>query len=317
MSNLVVFKSLQSVLSIISMLSVGYFFSYKKWFDKETSKLFSKMVINISVPCFMISNLLGAYTKEKLINIASSIFIPFTSMIVCYMLGVLIARIIKLPSNRRGIFASTLSISNTLFVGLPVNTALFGDSSIPFVFIYFIANITLFWTIGAYGIANDGMKTKGRIFSVKNLKNLFSPPLCGFIIAVVLIFMEINLPIFLMDTFKYMGSMTTPLSMLYIGIIIYNIDFKEIKWDKSMTIILIGRFIFSPLLVFFLCSYLSIPELMKKVFIIQSAMPAMSITSVLAESSGADHKYAVIVTTITTIATLIFIPIYVLILSTF
>lgn len=49
---------------------------------------------------------------------------------------------------------------------------------------------------------------------------------------------------------------------------------------------------------------------MKKVFIIQSAMPAMSVTPVLAEASGGDHKYAAIVTTMTTIATLFFLPIY-------
>lgn len=309
-----ILNSLQCVLSIIFMMSMGYFFSRKGWFNDETSKLFSKIVINISVPCYMISSLLGTYTKEKLLSIISGVFIPFTSMIIVYILGVIIAKAIKLPSRRRGIFAATLSISNTLFVGLPINVALFGDSSVPFVFIYFIANITLFWTIGAFGISKDG-GLDGHIFSTENLKKLFSPPLCAFIIAVILIFIELSLPKFLMDSFKYMGNLMTPLSMLFIGITISNIDFKKIKWDKSMTLLTIGRFIVAPLLVFFLCSLLAVPVLMKKVFIIQSAMPAMSITAVLAEASGGDHEYAAVVTTMTTIATLLFIPIYIMLLS--
>lgn len=296
---------MQSVVCILLMISVGYFFSRIGWFNDGTAKLFSKIVVNIAVPGYMISNLMATYDKSKLLSLAGGVLIPYISMIICYTLGVLIAKAIKLPLNRRGIFAATISISNTLFVGLPVNVALFGDSSIPFVFIYFIANVSLFWTIGAYGISRDGGR-EGHIFSKENMKKIFSPPLCAFIIAVILIFVEASLPKFLMDTCKYMGNMLTPLSMLYIGITIYNIDFKEMKWDKSMSLIVIGRFVISPLLVFFLCSSVVMPVLMKKVFIIQSAMPAMSVTSVLAEASGADHKYAAIVTTMTTIATLLF-----------
>lgn len=187
---MVIFNSLQSVLSIILMLSMGCFFTYKGWFDNGTSKLFSKIVINIAVPCYMISSLMGTYDKEKLLRLAS------------------------------GVFASTLSISNTLFVGLPVNIALFGDSSIPFVFIYFLANITLFWTIGNFGINKDGGQSGGSIFSFENLKMLLSPPLCGFVIAIILIFMKVTLPKFIMDTFKYMGSMTTLATLLFIPIYI-------------------------------------------------------------------------------------------------
>ncbi|GFP75451.1 AEC family transporter [Clostridium fungisolvens] len=307
-------NSMQSVLCILLMISVGYFFSRIGWFNDGTAKLFSKVVVNIAVPGYMISNLISTYDRSKLICLAGGVLIPYTSMIICYVLGTLIAKAIKLPSNRRGIFAATISISNTLFVGLPVNVALFGDSSIPFVFIYFIANVSLFWTIGAYGISRDGGR-EGHIFSKENLKKMVSPPLCAFIIAVILIFVEASLPKFLKDTFKYMGNMLTPLSMLYIGITIYNIDFKEMKWDKSMSLIVIGRFVISPLLVFFLCSSVVMPVLMKKVFIIQSAMPAMSVTSVLAEAGGGDHKYAAIVTTMTTIATLLFLPIYIILLS--
>lgn len=177
------------------------------------------------------------------------------------------------------------------------------------------ANISLFWTIGVFGITRDSGKNKGHLFSVENIKRIFSPPLCGFIIAIIFIFMEINLPKFLMDSLKYMGGMTTPLSMLYIGIIIYNINLKEIKWDKSMSYILIGRFVISPLMVFLLVSSMKIPTLMEKVFIIQSAMPAMSITSVIAEANGADYEYAAVVTTMTTIVTLLVIPFYIVILS--
>lgn len=296
------------------MIGVGHFFSHIGWFKDETAKLFSKIIVNIAVPGYMISNLMGTYSKEKLMALSVWLVVPFSSILINYAFGMLLAKVIHIPSNRRGIFASTISISNTLFVGLPVNVALFGDDSIPFVLIYFIANVSLFWTIGAFGINRDG-GTKKSMFSKEMIRKLFSPPLCAFIIAVILIFMNVHLPKFLMDSFKNMGNMVTPLSMLYIGITIFGIDFKTLKWDRSMTLLVIGRFVISPLLVFGLCSFAVMPILMKKVFIIQAAMPAMSITSVLAEESGGDHQYAAVVTTMTTVLTLLFLPIYILLLS--
>lgn len=309
-----ILDSVQSIFAIISMILVGVFFSYKKWFNQETATLFSKIVVNISVPGFMISNLVTNYTKSKLIEISGGFIIPFSSMLIMYLFGFILAKWIKVPDNRRGIFAATVSISNTLFVGLPINLALYGNDSIPYVFIYFIVNVSFFWTIGAWGISRDG-GLKGKLLSMNNLKKIFNVPLISFLIAVIIIFLEIPLPKFVMDTSRYMGNLLTPLSMLYIGITIYMIDFKKLVWDKSMSFILISRFILSPLLVLYLTSIISLPSLMRNVFMIQSAMPAMTVTTVLAQEAGADYEYATVVTTLTTIFTLFVIPILIFILK--
>lgn len=309
-----ILDSVQSIFAIISMILVGVFFSYKKWFNQETATLFSKIVVNISVPGFMISNLVTNYTKSKLIEVSGGFIIPFSSMLIMYLFGFILAKWIKVPDNRRGIFAATVSISNTLFVGLPINLALYGNDSIPYVFIYFIVNVSFFWTIGAWGISRDG-GLKVKLLSMNNLKKIFNVPLISFLIAVIIIFLEIPLPKFVMDTSRYMGNLLTPLSMLYIGITIYMIDFKKLVWDKSMSFILISRFILSPLLVLYLTSIISLPSLMRNVFMIQSAMPAMTVTTVLAQEAGADYEYATVVTTLTTIFTLFVIPILIFILK--
>lgn len=309
-----IFDSLQSIFSIIAMILIGIFFSYKKWFNHDTASLFSKIVVNISVPGFMISNLVTNFSKSKLIEVSGGFVIPFTSMLIMYIFGYILAKLLKVPENRRGIFASTVSISNTLFVGLPINLALYGTDSIPYVFIYFIVNVSFFWTIGAWGISRDG-GLKGKLISKNNLKKIFNVPLISFLIAILIIFLEIPLPKFVMDTSKYMGNLLTPLSMLYIGITIYMIDFKKVVWDKSMTFILISRFLISPLLVYFLTSIITLPDLMRNVFLIQSAMPAMTVTTVLAAEYGADYEYATIVTTLTTVFTLLIIPIFMFVLK--
>ena len=76
---------------------------------------------------------------------------------------------------------------------------------------------------------------------------MFSPPLLGFIIGTILIITKINLPEFLDSSFTYMGQLSTPLSMLFIGTVIYNINFKELKIDLTTITIIIGKFFVVPI----------------------------------------------------------------------
>ena len=46
----------------------------------------------------------------------------------------------------------------------------------------------------------------------------------------------ISLPHFVLDACKYLGNMTTPLSMLFIGIAIYGVKLKNIKLSKDMVV---------------------------------------------------------------------------------
>jgi predicted permease len=123
------------------------------------------------------------------------------------------------------------------------------------------------------------------------------------------------LPKFVLDTCKYLGNLTTPLSMLFIGIIIYSVDLRRIKIDMQMAAIFVGRFLISPIIIYFCGKYFGLPVLMEKVFVIQAAMPVMTNTSIVAKQYNADYEYAAVMTVVTTISSLVFIPIYMYLLT--
>lgn len=312
---MVVLNALGSVLSIVIMVSVGFALTAKGWFDERTSKIFAKLVCNLALPCLMISDLMGNFDKDKLSHLGKGLLIPFWSMIVCYLISVVVSKIIKVKKGRIGTFRSMFFVSNSIFIGLPINMALFGSKSIPYVLLYYIANTTFFWTIGAYGISKDGQSSNVSILSKETLKRIISPPLMGFIFAIILILLNIQLPKFIIDTCKYFGNLTTPLSMLFIGITIYSVDIKKVRISIDMLTVLLGRFIVSPVLIFAAGHYFTVPILMKNVFVIQAAMPVMTNTAIVAKSYNADCEYATIMTVVTTILSLVFIPIYMMILS--
>ncbi|MFW6270079.1 MAG: AEC family transporter, partial [Bacillota bacterium] len=204
----------------------------------------------------------------------------------------------------------------TIFIGLPVNIALFGETSTGIVTLYYVAHTTIFWTIGVYGIRKDVNGNQEGIFTLGTLKRIFSPILVAYVFSVILILLEISLPKFIMDTAGYLGDLTTPLSMLFIGITIYSIDYSSIKISKDMLAILTGRFIITPLIIYSLFFIFSGSVLMQKVFVIEAAMPIMATIAIVSQAYKADHKYATIMIAVTTLASLLIIPGY-MVLFTF
>ena len=302
--------ALGGLFSIIAMVSVGYYLTAKRRFTAENSALLPFLVNYVSLPTFMIWNLLSTFDRAKLLPLLSGVVVPAISMLISFGIAYLLSNVIGLAKNRRGTFRSAFFSSSAIFVGVPVNMALFGELSIPYVLIFFLANAFLFWTLGNYSISLDGKAAPTRILSVSSIKQVFSPPFIGFSIAVSLVLLEVRLPDFLLVTCKYLGSMTTPLSMLFIGIVMYGVNFGQIRITKDLLVLLAGRFVITPLIVIVVASFLPIPELMKKVFVIQSALPAMTQTTLMAKLYGADAEYAAVLVSATTIVALFAIPVY-------
>jgi predicted permease len=308
------FTALQSVFSVILMIGLGFGLAKARWFEGGASNLISRLVVNVALPAYMISNLMGGYDRPKLLSMLPGLPVPFAVMIASYLVAIGVAAVLRVRKDRRGAFQSMFSLSNSVFIGLPVNLLLFGDASLPFALLYYIANTTLFWTIGVYGIAVDGAVRNGTqkpsLVSASGLRRILSPPLLGFLTAVILILLGIKLPKSIMDTCKYLGNMTTPLSMLFVGIVIARVEWKKLRFEKDYIAILAGRFIVTPVLMVLAVRWLDLPVLMKQVFLMQATMPAMTQTPILAEAYNSDTEYAAIGTSLTTVASMITIPLY-------
>jgi predicted permease len=304
--------ALGSVFSIILAIATGFALAKRGWFDAGSGALVARLVVGIALPAFMVANLMGSYDRDRLYSLLPGLPIPFIVMLATYALGKMLAALFRLSPGRRGTFCSMFALSNTIFVGLPVNLVLFGEGSLPYVLLYYIANTSLFWTIGVYEIASDGARLVGgsrpRLISSASLKRILSPPLTAFLASIVLIIFGLKLPAFALDFCKILGSMTTPLSMLFIGIVISRVEWKKVKLERGLLLVFAGRFLVAPGLLALIARPADLPLLMKEVFFVQAAMPAMTQTPILASAYGADAEYAGLGTALSTVLSLATIP---------
>jgi malate permease len=297
--------SLESILSIILIILLGYILKEKKWFDDSFSNNISKLIMNIALPASIFVSVLKYLTIEKLVSLSGGLIYTFLSVIIGYIVAWIMVKILKVKPGRRGTFINTVVNANTIFIGLPLNIALFGNESLPYFLVYYITNTVSTWTFGVILIENDNPeknKTKKRF----NWKKLLPPPLLGFLVALVFLVFKIPVPDFIHSALAYTGNIVTPLSLIYIGIVLSNAGLKSIHFDKDTIFELFERFIMSPCIMVILIIlgtkiFGTMAALESKTYIIQASAPALAVLPILANESNGDVKYATNVVTTSTV----------------
>ncbi len=304
-------NSIESILTIIILIMTGYFLTRAGWFNDATGKTFSKIILNISLPCYMLYNITSTFDRAELLDFAVNLAVPFLSIGLSYFIAILVSNIIKVDRCRKGVFRSMFFASNTMFIGLPVNLALFGEEAVPYVLLYYLANTSFYWTVGAYEVSRDNPENKkSSVFSFNTLKRIFNPAVIGFLTGILLVLSGITLPSFLVESSKYIGNLTTPLAMFFTGITLHSIKPADIIFSKDMGTLILARALICPIIMLALLQIISVPKLMGMVFVIQSAMPTITSTAVVAREYGSDYRFAAVMTAVTTAASLIVIPFY-------
>jgi len=311
----------EAVAVMVCLMGAGFLVQRLGWVDGSATLFISKAVINLALPCYMFWNFLGSYDRPRLLALLPLVPVPALSIFVSLMLGVLIARLVA-PPGRRGTLAAMIGFSNTIFIGLPINMLLFGDPGVPYVIVTYIANTTLFWTLGVALIASDDPaagRRKG--IGLAELGRILSPPFLTFLASCTLVILGFKAPKFLLEASRHLGNLVTPLSMLFVGISVAQSSFREIRLDRSAMALVLGRFLLAPavlLAVVALARSLSgspLPELAATVFLVQACMPAMAQTGIIARAHGADHAWSARMTVLTTLLSMAVLPVIVLIIN--
>lgn len=303
-------NAFSAVLTIFCVAFLGYLLKRKGWITDDTAKVMPTFITTIVLPPFLLRSVTTTFEHDQLLELLSGSVVPFISIIGCFCLAAVIARLFKIAPNRRGMFKVAFSTSNTMNIGLPINIALFGNSAVPYVLLYFFANVTFFWTVCNYSIAHDGIGKDVKLFSMDSVKKIFSPPLVGFMLGMLLVIFDLHLPAFIDKTFKYVGDMTIGLSIVYIGVMLGDVAFSEYHLERDLVLVLLGRFVVSPLSIILVSFFLPIPDMMRKVFIIQSSLPVMMNAAILAGHYKADVKFTAVIISVSTLMAMGTVPLF-------
>lgn len=303
--------SLGSILPVILLILVGYISQRKGLFDENFSNNISRLIMNIVLPSSVFTSVLKYLTIDLLFELSTGFIYTFVAVILCFLIGYIFSKVLKVRVGRRGVFISMFPISNCIFIGLPLNMALFGEQGLPYFFVYYITNTIATWTVSAIIVANDNEEK--RIKRKIEWKKLIPIPLASFLLGIAFLIFNIEVPKFINSTLTYLGSAVTPLSLMYIGFVSSKSNFKGIKIDKDLVFSMVGRFIIAPLIMFLLVKFGyniigEMKEMEFQIFIIQSATAGAAVMPILVNEAKGDTEFATNVTTLSMVLCMIIIP---------
>ena len=238
-------------------------------------------------------------------------------MIILYLTGKGSASLLKLGGGHKTIYEITFTFSNVTFIGLPINQIVFGHTGLPPLFAYYIMVLPFFWGFGASKIASASTNAQ----TAKNRPSataakIFNPGFIAVLIGYGLVQAGLSLPLVLDMALSHLANLTVPLSLLVIGsnLTIFAKGIPRVTKDEIL--IMIGKFVISPLVMLALLKSFGITGMPFYVFLLSSSMPCHMQTSILAQQYNVCPEYSSKLVGLSTLLSIGTIPCYVALIHT-
>ncbi len=300
------FKTLLfQVLSLFIMMGVGLLARKLKFITDETKRGMTDILIKIITPAVVISSFSGEFDSTKI----SNAFIVLAGAVVAHTLLCLTCLLLykKETPDRKAVLRFTLIFGNFGFMGFPVLQSLYGIDGVFYGAMFTAAFYLFSWTFGV------SLFTKSTSMKDK-IKSIFNVPFIAVVIGVIMYVSPFRLPAFLQSPIDAIGSMNTPFSMLIVGSIFADVNFKEIFTDIKVYIASLLRILVVPvgliLLVWLVnqTNLVSLHGIPYRIVLTEEAMPCAAYAAIFATKFGSDAKLASKIVAIATALSIITIP---------
>lgn len=312
---------IEDILPIILLMVLGYFLREKKFIDDGLNKNLAFLVMNIALPSSIFVSVIKTLDLSQLGSLTGPLISGVVILAILYLISFILVKVCRIPHGRRGSFINGIVNTNSLFIGMPLNAALFGDQSITYFLVFYVLSLLSIWTVGATLVLNDPSKPDAAAGGARfQPKRLLQAPLVGCVAAFLVLLFGISIPQPLFSTLSYLGNMVTGLSLIYIGISLSVAGLASIRFDKDTVVAMLGKFALSPALtaaIFALAASLGgvLPAITSQTFIVQNAVPTIAVLPILATQGKGDVTYAANLVTIGMLLFVVVVPAVMLFIS--
>ena len=245
--------------------------------------------------------------ERKTLFHSLSIFLIAGIMYIClFLLSYISGIFFHLHGNHRQLYSAMSVFGNVGFMGIPIVTSIYPENGILYVSVFSIVDQLFLWTLGVKLTAPEG---EGKF----DLKKLVNPASIGIIVALFMILTGLKLPTLLNTGLQKIGSTATPLAMIYLGGIFACVPMKNGLRRGELYGIVFAKMLLVPMIMYGMMGAFGIAGDVRLTIALIAGMPVMASIAMMVTSS--DSEYAMGGIFITTICSLVTLPLVCLILQ--
>lgn len=296
--------SQMAVLFII--LAAGYAANKLNVMTADSNKLLSKLVVNITMPCTILSSVLGGQVTATGRDAVYFMLFSLAAYLLAFIIAIPLPRLLRAPKRDGGLYRYMVVFSNVGFMGFPVIQSIFGSGAMFYVMLFNIPFGVLCYSAGLMMLTGSGGKLK--------LKLLLNPMMAVSLLTVLVFYTNLSVPGIIADAVDLVGRMTTPSAMLIIGSTLAGIPLRDVFSDLRVYIVTFVKLVVVPVLTLIMLRFFITDALMLGVLTALSAMPAASNATMLCMEFGGNEQLAAKGVFLTTLFSVVTIPLLLFIL---
>lgn len=304
-------QTLKSLGMLFLLMIPGFIFKKKNVLDEKQNNALNAFVVNVTWPCMVVDAMQISFDDEILRNCGNMILKLLVIFAATAVLCLLIAKVFHFQASKCNLFIFMAIFGNTGFVGMPIIGALYGKEALFYASVIEAFNDIMIFTVGMILIQRaSGVEVK------LELKQFINPCLIGSVIGVLLFLLGIKLPDVIGQPVSMLANTTAPIAMSVLGFQLGGLSLRNLAKDASSYVAVITKLIAVPVVAFIIIRLWPGMAVIDKTLVIDMGMPIAVMASLLSQRYGGDVEYPTKSVLLSTIALIVTVPVFAILLET-
>lgn len=295
------------VLPVFAVIAIGVVVRRVHWVEGEAETSLMRLVVNVCSPCFVFESVASNAALREPENLLLPPLVGFAMTFIGIRAGLLVAKAIGLHvGTGMRTFALAVGVTNYGYLPLPIMAGLWGPESRGVLLVHNVGVEIAIWTVGVLVLSGLSFR--------EGWRKLASPMLIALVLAVVcnLAGVTPRLPQMVMDTVHALAVCAIPLGLIMTGVNLANYLNKPGElFDAKVTGAAVAlRLGLLPIVMLVVAKYLPCSVELKRVMLVQAAMPVALVSIIIARVYGGHPRTAVQIVLGTTALGVLVIPLW-------
>lgn len=291
------------MLTLFVLVVVGYIAGKLGYLGGEFDRQLSRLVINITCPALILSSAMTGELPDRK-YILPLLLISTLTYLLLTAAGFLLPRYLTKDKNVQGPIGFALIFGNVGFMGYPVVASIFGHEAVFYAAVLNVVNTFAVFTIGSMlitGASSDQKRFEKKV--------LYSTPMLAAYLTMGIVALRIDqIPTAISQPLTMLGNITVPAALLIIGSSMSQLSLRTMLGNRTVYATTLLRLAVLPVGVHFLMKLMGFDPFVVNINTLVIAMPVATYGTILCLKYGKDTTMITEVTFVTTLASMITIP---------
>ena len=297
---------IQVMLTLFAIVVVGYVAGKKEYMGGTFDKRLSKLVIDITCPALILSSAMTGELPDRryilpLLGISALTYVLLTGV------ALWLPRLLTKRKDDEGVLGFAMMFGNVGFMGYPIVASIFGHEAVFYAAVLNVVNTFAVFTVGT--ILITGKTVNGPKFQKKVL---WSTPMLSAYVTMLIVALRIaDIPAWISQPLTMIGNITVPAALLIIGSSMSQLPLRALLGNRTIYLTTLLRLALLPIGIHYLFTLLGFDPFVVGINTVVIAMPVATYGTILCLRHGKDTTLITELTFITTLLSMLTIPLLV------